>query len=260
VLTGNIASNRFGGAVASRLTNCTLVANTASNYAGVSYGTLRNCILHNNTTFAGVLANFNTNSTLDYCCTQPLAAGLNNISLDPSFVDYAAGNLRLQSNSPCINSGNNADVTTATDLDGRLRIVDGTVDMGAYEYQGPGMGEFLAWLEHYGLPTDGSADLADSDRDGINTWQEWLCRTSPINAWSVLRLLSPVHRGDDVVVEWQSVEGVDYFLERSTNLSVAPVFRTVATNLAGQDGTTTFIDTDAAGESARYYRVGVPAP
>ncbi len=44
--------------------------------------------------------------------------------------------LRLQATSPCINAGNNAYVTNSTDLVGRPRIVDSTVDLGAYEFQG----------------------------------------------------------------------------------------------------------------------------
>ena len=134
-------------------------------------------------------------------------------------MDYAGGNLRLQSNSPCINAGHNAYAPGPTDLDGLPRIVSGTVDIGAYEFQGPGSVISYAWLQQYGLPTDGSADATDPDADGLNTWQEWRCLTDPTNALSALRLLSASPAGTNVTVSWQSVAGVNYFLERSTNLS-----------------------------------------
>ncbi len=63
--------------------------------------------------------------------------GGNNIDLDPSFVDAPNGNVRVTPSSPTISAGDNsalpADVTR--DLDGNPRIVDVTVDMGAYESQ-----------------------------------------------------------------------------------------------------------------------------
>ena len=51
-------------------------------------------------------------------------------------MDAAGGNYRLQSNSPCINTGTNQDwMVGAFDLAGNARIFDGRVDMGAYESQ-----------------------------------------------------------------------------------------------------------------------------
>ncbi len=74
-----------------------------------------------------------------YCCTTPLPAnGIGSLTNARLFVDYAGGNLRLQSNSPCINAGLNAYAPGATGLDGNPRIVRGTVDIGAYEFHGPG--------------------------------------------------------------------------------------------------------------------------
>jgi hypothetical protein len=50
---------------------------------------------------------------------------------------------------------------------------------------------------------------------------------------------------------------VNYFLECSTNLAATPRFTSLATNLPGQPGTTTYTDTNAVGAPSRFYRVGV---
>jgi len=53
-----------------------------------------------------------------------------------------------------------------------------------------------------------------------------------------------------------------YFLERGTNLNAElgtgnAEFSLVVTNVAGQAGTTSFTDTNAAGRRVLFYRVGV---
>jgi len=197
-------------------------------------------------------------SGLNYCCTTPLpGSGLGDFTNAPLFVDQAGGNLRLQSNSPCINAGINAFAPAGLDLDGHPRIAGGTVDVGAYEFQAPASLLSYAWLQQYGLPTDGSADYVDPDGDGLNNWQEWRAGTDPTNALSVLRLMTPVPGPSGLTVSWQGVGTRTYFLERSTNLGVAPVFLALSSNIVGQVGSTTFLDTNTAGIGPVFYRVGV---
>ena len=263
ILAANSAREGGGGADSSVLYNCTLTGNSTlfGTGGGATRSTLNNSILYYSSAPSSGLGPNYQDSTLNYCCTAPAPSnGIGNITAEPLFVDRLNGNLRLQSNSPCINAGTKDYITGPTDLDGRPRIVGDTVDMGAYEYQGPGLSEFIGWLQQFGLATDGSADTADADGDRLNNWQEWRCQTDPTDVLSVLRLLPPVSAGSALNVTWQSVAGVRYFLERSTNLLASPPFLLLATNLTGQPGTTTFTDTNAPPTRPAFYRVGVPAP
>jgi len=60
-----------------------------------------------------------------------------NIDINPLFVDAANDDYRLTESSPCKDAGtNSAPELSSTDKDGNPRIMDNTVDMGAYEYPG----------------------------------------------------------------------------------------------------------------------------
>ena len=115
--------------------NCTIVSNTVANNpgGGVNFeggGTLINGILYNNTNPGYNSADANYYNDGSGTLQNNYSSG------DPLFVNPAAGNYQLQAASPCINAGVNASwMLGATDLAGTRRIVGGTVDMGAYEYQ-----------------------------------------------------------------------------------------------------------------------------
>jgi len=72
--------------------------------------------------------------------------------VDPSFVNLSIEDYHLQPASPCVDSGLNSANIPSTDYDGLPRIVNGIVDMGAYEYQGaiaPTVPDFLGGLREF---------------------------------------------------------------------------------------------------------------
>ncbi len=129
------------------LTNCTFSGNTAGTNGGGMYctsssPTLTTCILWANSSEINVQSG--SPPIIAYSDVRGGYTGAGNISGDPQFVrnpdpssgDY--GDLHLRASSPCINAGdpNYVPAHGETDLDGNLRIVNGRVDMGAYEYAG----------------------------------------------------------------------------------------------------------------------------
>jgi len=82
-------------------------------------------------------------------------------------------------------------VTVPNDLDGNPRIVGGTVDVGAYEYQTPVSKISYAWLQQYGLPITTNIDTEDLDGAGFSVYQDWIAGLNPTNALSVLAMLPP---------------------------------------------------------------------
>jgi hypothetical protein len=277
-LNGNSAAYQGGGAYSSTLNNCIVSSNSATDGGGVMFGTLTDCALIGNSanyegggSYLGSLNNcivyYNMApsgmnyavGSLSYCCATPMPPGAGNITNAPLFINLAGGDYHLQSNSPCINSGNNAYVSGTSDLDGNPRIQGGTVDIGPYEYQTPSSILSYAWAQQYGLPTDGSVDYLDMDGTGMLNWQKSIAGLNPTNALSVLEMLSPVSTNNPagLFVSWQSVNNRTYYLQSSTNLAATPAFTTVQSNIVGLIGTTSYTDTNAVGPGPFFYRVGV---
>jgi len=124
----NSLENDFG------IENCTFVGNEGVCINSAYHdGFVYNCIFHNNSqpAITGTLADI----VVAYCCSDEYYAGPGNTTSDPLFVSTNAADYHLLWGSPCINAGTNLPwMIGATDLDGNPRIIDDTVDMGAYEY------------------------------------------------------------------------------------------------------------------------------
>jgi hypothetical protein len=92
--------------------------------------TVRNCILWGNgVDILEAPAEFSVVGT-----PPEWAQGPGNINLDPQFVDPASGDYRLKDTSPCVDAGWNSYIDGyETDLSGQMRVLNGLVDMGAYE-------------------------------------------------------------------------------------------------------------------------------
>jgi len=259
LVLGNSSVARGGGTADSWLTGCTVVSNSAPQGSGVWSGGTANTVNNSIVYYNGSTGTNYLGPTFRFSCTTPSVAGPGNITAAPLFVDLQNGNFHLGSNSPCINAGNNLYITNKqTDLDGNARISKSTVDIGAYEYQSALSLLSYAWLQSYGLPTDGSADFQDTDGDGMNNWQEWMAGTVPTNAASALRMFAPsLTTSNRLILSWQSVTARTYFVQWSTNLSAPNSFSTISSNISGRTNTTAYTNAVSPLMGTWLYRVGV---
>jgi predicted outer membrane repeat protein len=141
---------------------------------------ITNCILWNDyANPTGEIYNDDSTSVpvVTYSDVDGGYTGTGNIDSDPLFVadpnlaDDNYGNLQLQPGSPCANSGDTAAIDAAgitTDLAGNPRVVDGIVDMGAYEVQSFGVvwtggGDGINW----GDPANWSDDAVPTQADNV---------------------------------------------------------------------------------------------
>jgi len=148
---GNTAQD--GGAAynwysSTNFTNCTITNNLADfgggmHNVGSSIPTVTNCIVWGNSP-----DNIFGPADISYSAIEGGWLGDGNIDSDPLFI---AGSLRLSEGSPCIDAGTNtpAGGLPSTDIDGNPRIINGIVDMGAYEAPAPGPEALLEYLRAF---------------------------------------------------------------------------------------------------------------
>ena len=189
----NSAHHRGGGIYMDEdssmaLTGCTFSRNKAAGGDGgglysrwYSYPLITNCIFWENSDVGGVdeSAQVTGSDQINYSCIQGwtgILGGMGNIGNDPLFVDPNNDDYHLLPGSPCINTGdpNYVPAPGETDLDGKPRIVGGTVDMGVYEFGCPrilyvdadatGANDGSSWANAYNYLQDALAAAVYGDK------------------------------------------------------------------------------------------------
>ena len=136
---------------------------------------------------------------------------------------------------------------------GRLERVDLEVSLVLVDTDGDGIPD--AWETQHGLNPNNPADaLLDNDGDGLNNLEEYLAGTDPNDPESVFALIRVTP--DDLegtLIEWSSVEGQLYNVERSTRLDDG--FIVIAADLSPTPPINAIRDTTATGPGPYFYRI-----
>jgi parallel beta-helix repeat protein len=142
IIEDNIAFDNGGGIFSSHsnytLTNCTIAGNMAYgqygwggiyHYTPESYAPpeITNSIIWGNSPYE-----INPGAKVIYSNIRGGYEGEGNISEDPLFYNLGAGDLRIASNSSCIDAATSTGATS-TDIDGTIRPQGNGYDIGAYE-------------------------------------------------------------------------------------------------------------------------------
>lgn len=238
LIKGNHATYSSGGVEADFLANSTVVSNSAGAHSGGTYvNHIVNSIVYLNS--APGFPNAQLINVSNSCIEAPLPAGNGNFTNHPAFVNPAAGDYRLQPDSPCVNSGQNAAAPGPTDLAGLPRIALGTVDVGAYEYDG----------------------ASDRDTDGFTDAEEYIANTQPTNALSFFHLarVTNAPAGTLALVIGETSTGRVYSVFVNTNLAAAPqTWTLVPPEQTGTASALTVTITNTL--PAANYRTGVRLP
>ena len=207
--------------------------------------TLQNTIVWGNN--SGIDGNSPDNITYHNCLVQERNDASNNclpasgISEDEVFINLVkavghnpttAGDYRLKPGSPVINLGDNSFNNTQTDISGGPRIIDGIIDMGAYEYGSYYVITFHSnggsIVESRYITEGGVVGAVECNRPShyLENWYTDAAFT-PSNIWDLET--DPVHSDLDLYAKWIAACTVTFNSNGGSELEpiIAPIGTTI---------------------------------
>jgi hypothetical protein len=120
---------------------------------------LQNCIVYHNNDGGAQLSGFTADDAAWFSCIQDCNEVNFNINIDPEFAYFEPDNVRIAYDSPCKDAGNTLlNYDDQVDMDGRIRVLEVAVDMGAYEISCDDVSNAWDWN------ADGRVDYGDFAR------------------------------------------------------------------------------------------------
>jgi hypothetical protein len=214
LIINNFSKGNNGGGIFTYISNPAIINNTiAFNTTGIEwdagegggisieqkpYPVIKNCIIWNNiSSIFSMNIDFYWNDWLDisYCNVEEDLGHIfdlkphTNIDSIPGFVDPENGNFQLVWNSPCINKGDPDSTGTHLpdfDLAGNERIFEGTVDIGAYEFNGPLAIPAISDSEDFNIYPNPSSGIFLLEKRADNSLDDQLVRIYHVGGELVL--------------------------------------------------------------------------
>ncbi len=198
----------------------------------------------------------NINDQFSYVLTVPCETQIPNASISPGALTLSAPPTSYDRSKVTINGvaasfavPAQTNLTLASTDRGRIERIDLTVNLNS----GGGLPD--AWqLQYFGHT--GVDPNADPDGDGMSNWAEYLAGTNPTDSQSRFAFVSvaPDPQGG-VQVQWSSVAGKFYTLQRSSDLLQG--FADLQTHIAATAPLNSFRDATALGTKPQFYRLEV---
>jgi hypothetical protein len=176
-----IAGNRGIGGVYNNVANPTFTNTTFSGNGGYNGGIFNASsqpIVKNSILWGNAPPLNDTQSIITYSIVEGGYPGVGNLAINPKFVNEipeglspnVTGDYHLQPSSLAIERGNNGTISiTDRDLDGNLRrFMSGTVDMGAYEFQGAATNTLVISVQSGPWEANSTWDIGRVPRIGDN--------------------------------------------------------------------------------------------